>query len=109
MGAVIYKGDTVEIFVSRNNTKKSVCVPSLEGLNIEEAIDKIKKSQLSLGNVQYMLCDDFESGVVLMQSLPEGSYVSLQREMNLVVSKKTEINRMKESHKNIWMTKKRAE
>ena len=108
-GAVIYKGDTVEIFVSRNNTKKSVCVPSLEGTRIGDAIAKIKEMGLSLGKIDYLSCDDMESGVVLSQSLPDGSYVCFGREINLKVSRKTEINQMKESRKNIWMTKKRAE
>ena len=108
-GVALCKGDAVTVFVSRKNADKSVCVPSLEGTRVGDAIAKIKEMGLSLGKIDYLSCDDMESGVVLSQSLPDGSYVCFGREINLKVSRKTEINQMKESRKNIWMTKKRAE
>ena len=108
-GTSLHIGDKVTVFVSRKSESETAVVPSLEGLNFSEALFKIQESGLILGDVSYALCDDTESGVVLSQSLPDGAHVEKSRKINLTVSKKSEINQMKESHKNIWMTKKRAE
>ena len=102
-------GDKITVFVSKKSENKSLCVPSLEGIAFGEAVAKIEECGLVLGDISYIVCDDMESGVVLSQSIPQGAYIEKSRKINLKVSKQTEINRMKESHKNIWMTKKRAE
>lgn len=108
-GTKLYAKEKVTVFVAKKSKNKSVCVPSLEGLNFSEALFKIEECGITLGNVDYALCDDMESGIVLSQSIPMGAYVEKSRKINLTVSKQTEINQTKESHKNIWMTKKRAE
>ena len=109
VGERLSLGDRVTIFVSRKSGNESVRVPSLEGLNFGEAMLKIQESGLALGDIDYALCDDVEGGVVLLQSLPYGMYARKNTKINLTVSKKSETNQTKESHKNIWMTKKRAE
>ena len=108
-GTELSVGQKVTIFTSKKVENKSVCVPNLEGLSFSEALLKIEECGLILGDVSYVLCDDMESGIVLSQSIPSGAYIEKSRKINLTVSKQTEINQTKESHKNIWMTKKRAE
>lgn len=109
VGTSLYVGDRVTVFVSKKSDMESVIVRDFEGLSFSEAIFQIRESGLTIGDISYTSCDDTPIGVVLSQSLPFGAYVKKGRKINLTVSKKSEINQMKESHKNIWMTKKRAE
>ena len=106
--SVIYNGDTVNIIVSRSNKSESVQVPSLEGMEVRDAMRKIKESNLCLGKISYVFCEDVNAGTVLMQSLFEGCYVLEKRTIDITVAK-SEIKPKKESRKNIWMTKEWAE
>lgn len=102
--SIIYDGDTVNIVVSKQNKSKSVQVPFLEGMEVRDAMRKIKESNLSLGKISYVFCEDVNAGTVLRQSLFEGCYVLEKRTIDITVAK-SEIKPKKESRKNIWMTK----
>lgn len=97
--SMILEGDIVNIFVSRKKEQKNIKVPSLEGMEIRDAIRKIKENNLTLGKIEYVFCEDVEKGIVLYQSIISDSYVTLSREISLTVSKQKQIKEMKESRK----------
>ena len=91
-GADIERGDTVTLFVSRNHIHGSVQVKSFVGLPLDEAATEILAQGLTLGEIKQEYSDEHDAGVVISQSISEGSYVLHGSAIDLTVSagKKTE-------------------
>ena len=91
-GTNIERGDTVTLFVSRNHIHGSVQVKSFVGLPLDEAATEILAQGLTLGEIKQEYSNEYAAGMVISQSISEGSYVLHGSAIDLTVSagKKTE-------------------
>ena len=64
-----------------------VPVPNLIGLFYNEALDKIKDSNLEKGSIKFVDYDKSVPNIVLNQNPKEGTKISQNSKINLVISK----------------------
>lgn len=78
--------DKKAVYISEENTRTNT-VPSVEGMHMLCAIEKIKESGFDVGRINYIFCDDIEGGIVLMQSCPSKALLQVNEDIDLYVSK----------------------
>tara|TARA_Y100001970_G_scaffold257772_1_gene336975 strand:- start:3147 stop:3866 length:720 start_codon:yes stop_codon:yes gene_type:complete len=84
----IRKGLGVRLEVSRGLAPNDfVPVPNLIGLFYNEALDKIKDSNLEKGSIKFVDYDKSVPNIVLNQNPKEGTKISQNSKINLVISK----------------------
>ncbi|MCR4896816.1 MAG: Stk1 family PASTA domain-containing Ser/Thr kinase [Lachnospiraceae bacterium] len=84
-------GCTVTVTVSLGPEVVKIPVPKLIGREEDEAIALLVESGLTIGNIDYVNSDTVEAGVVISQSLAEGSYADPGTAVNLQVSRGPEL------------------
>lgn len=83
-GDTAQEGDTVLITVSTGPRQTEV--PSVVGLELDEAEQEIEDARLRVGDVTEEPSDEFDEGQVIRQNPSAGDEVAVRTEVNLVVS-----------------------
>lgn len=86
-GSVAEKGTAIDIVVCKGAKTVNVTVPSLTGLNIEEAKAKLRSNDLQVGAVQYEESTVYSAGTVMWQQYDAGTELKKNSTVNLKVSK----------------------
>lgn len=82
--ALVKKGDTVNIVVSKGSSIKSTIVPSLKGESIDAADSILSISNLKLGEKVPVITDDIsKDGIIFNQSIEAGTKVKEQEVINV--------------------------
>lgn len=82
-GDRLFRGDDLVLYVSTGTDTSYV--PTLIGLDLQEALNRIEEYGLDWGEINYIVSDE-EAGTVLAQVPDPGSYVSADRRISIVVS-----------------------
>lgn len=82
-GAILYKGDTIELTISKGVEKTTV--PSLTGFTQAAAQSKLSQAGLTLGNVTKVY-DSAPSGQVISQTVNSGTTVNKKTSVSITVS-----------------------
>lgn len=83
----VQKGSSVDIVISNGPEIKLVTVPNLIGDTVDKAKDEIKKNNLSLGSISYGTDTNYADGVVINQSIQQGTKVEANQEIIITVNK----------------------
>ncbi|MDO4542284.1 MAG: Stk1 family PASTA domain-containing Ser/Thr kinase, partial [Bacillota bacterium] len=86
------KGSTVTIVVSQGPETKEVKVPDVTGLTLSDAKNQLVAKNLTVGKVSEEYSDSVKEGIVMYQSVKEGTSVDEGTAVNLTVSKGPEEN-----------------
>ena len=87
-GALITRGDCVNVLVSLGLRPRVYKMPDLSGLSLDNAIEMIEKSNLLLGEVRFIFNEDKRKDAITDQE-PLSGYPVFERSLvNLVVNKK---------------------
>lgn len=84
--AKVSYGKTVDLVVSRGSIYQ-VKVPFLEGLNLENALNLLKESELEVGNITYSENQTYLPNTVLRQGISAGELVNKGSKIDLTVVK----------------------
>ncbi len=84
------KGSTVEIIVSKGAEVKVTTVPSLKDKNVADAEAALIQANLKLGNVSSEYSDTVPDGMVIRQSIAEGTEVKEDTAVDITISKGAE-------------------
>ena len=82
--AMVKSGRTIRVVISRG--EKRVFVPSLLERSQRDAELLLARNRLTLGDVTYDFSNVHPEGVIIGQSVPPGTEVSINTRVNLVVS-----------------------
>ena len=85
IGADLREGDRVTLFVGRQRIKGSVKVGIYVGMSREEAASRILMDGLTLGEIQDVPSLEANGGLVISQSIKEGSFVPYGTEIDITV------------------------
>lgn len=98
----VAKGSVVSLLVSkgRGEVEESVLftVPDVVGLRLEEAKRLLAQSNLTVGNVEEVVLEGRDAGIVVSQSPLPGEVVEPGEKINLQVTKLEEAKGLKELH-----------
>jgi len=98
----VAKGSTVSLLVSRGRTEAEeptlITVPDVVGLRLEEAKRLLAQSNLTVGNVEEVVVEGRDEGVVISQSPSSGEEAEPGEKINLQVTKQGETKGLKELH-----------
>lgn len=86
-GSTVEKGATIDITVCSGKKTEKVTVPSLTGLTIDGAREKLNAVGLRLGRVTYTESDIYSKGYVIWQQYESGSQLKKGSFVSLRVSK----------------------
>lgn len=86
-GTMVASGSKVDVVISKGKEKKSVAVPSLVGLSLTDAENKLKANNLALGKVDRQDSTAYSADKVISQETNSGVMVDEQTPINVVVSK----------------------
>lgn len=85
VGEKIESGDTVTIFVSRNHTHAPVRVRNYTNMPLADAAMLIFSDGLAVGEIKYGTSGDEDEGIVISQSIAEGSIAFYGSKVDLTV------------------------
>lgn len=83
----VQKGSSVDIVISSGPEIKLVTVPDLTGDTVDKAKEEIKKNNLSFGGTEYGTNTNYADGVVIGQSIQQGTKVESNSEITITVNK----------------------
>ena len=88
-GATVTKGvSKVTLTISKGPKPKTISVvPLIEGHNQGDAEKRLRENDLNIGNVEYEYSDEIDAGIVISQSVAEGSEVPIYGSISFVVSR----------------------
>ena len=84
-GSTAKEGDTVTIYVSQGT--ETVRVPDVRGMSQQEAQTELGNAGLNIGSVSEEYSDSVDAGLVISQSVSQGSYADVGTRVNLVISR----------------------
>ena len=90
VGQHLNAGDRVTLFVGRRRIRSSVNVGNYVGLSREDAIVNLMADGLALGDVKLVSGQSVNNGIVVGQSIKEGSIVPYGTEINITVGETEE-------------------
>lgn len=85
-GAQLSVGQTVELVVSLGISQETVTMPELIGMDVENALKRLKAEGLTSGSIVYV-DSDLPKGTVTFQSIEQGEEVKEKTVVNLQASK----------------------
>lgn len=91
-GAEAAKGSKVNLLVSKGKTPPKVPMPSLVGLTLEKAKERLTENGLVLGQVNRQDSSTYKEDVVISQDTTAGVLIEQGNTVNLVVSNGTKSN-----------------
>ena len=83
----VQKNSSVDIVISSGPQITLVTVPDLTGDTIDKAKDEIKKNNLTLGSINYGTNTNYADGVVIGQSIQQGTKVEGNQEISITINK----------------------
>ena len=86
-GEKLKKGSTISLNVSDGNGKIEISVPSLIGMNEDEAKAKLKEAGFSIGNISDGYSDEYEEGTVMEQQYEPGTEMEEGSSVGFKISK----------------------
>lgn len=86
----VAKGSTIEITVSKGAEVKVATVPDLKDKNVADAEAALIQVNLKLGNVSQEYSDSVPEGLVIRQSIAEGTEVKEDTAIDITISKGAE-------------------
>jgi len=93
-GTKVKRNSVIDITVSLGAEPNEIIVPDVTGAILDRAVETIKKTGLSIGEITYMINNELLPNTVLFQSISSGSVANVSDTLSLVVSKiDTTINR----------------
>lgn len=85
-GSMLGKGQDVTVIVSNGSEKKEVVAPRLAGLTEVQARNKLSEVKLNTGTVSHQYSDTVTEGLVVSQSIPEGTNMDEGASIDFVIS-----------------------
>ena len=85
-GSMLGKGQDVTVVVSNGSEKKEVPAPGLSGLTEVQARNKLSEVKLNTGTVSHQYSDSVTEGLVISQSIPEGTNMQEGASIDFVIS-----------------------
>ncbi|MCT4687371.1 Stk1 family PASTA domain-containing Ser/Thr kinase [Vallitalea sp.] len=85
-GTKLKKGEVVTIFVSKGKEEKTVIVPNLKELTEQQAVNKLNKTNLELGNVTRINHDTVAKGKIINQTVDPGEEVKENYVIDIAIS-----------------------
>ena len=84
----VQAGSEVDVTVSlgKKEETKNVSVPNFVGNYEEDAISIARENNLVVNKIDYKYSDDYEKGIVISQSIPQGTQVAEKTSIDFVVS-----------------------
>lgn len=82
----VAKGSTVNIVISNGPDVKTVAVPKVTGISESAARSSLEALKLAVGNVSHENSDTVEKGLVIRQSIAEGTEVNEGTSVDIVIS-----------------------
>ena len=85
----VQAGSEVDVTVSLGKEEpevKNVTMPNFVGNYEEDAISIARENNLVVNKIDYKYSDDYEKGIVISQSIPQGTQVAEQTSIDFVVS-----------------------
>ncbi len=98
-GTVINAGDTVEVIVSSGLGGADVWMPDLTGKNEAEVLIEMAHNKLIVGKITYEESEDEDAGIILEQSVKEGTGIFYYTVVDFVVSLGSEDEETTETEK----------
>jgi len=84
-GSTVKENTEINLVVAKKDGGEKIVVPSLTGMNIEDAINELKEVGLGVGNVETKKSGQAR-GTVLAQDPPAGTYADKGRAVHLKIS-----------------------
>ena len=88
--SAINKGDKITLFVSQERVEHPVRVRDLSGMSREEAVKVLMSDGLLLGRIVTLPSEKSCDGIVMGQSIPQGSLVKLGTKIDITVAEYSE-------------------
>ena len=88
-GTVREVGSKINLVVCSGKKTEEVSVPSLTGLTLEKAEQKLKKAGLKRGQVDYEQSDVYGEGYVMWQQYQAGTAIKKGTKVDIIVSQGT--------------------
>ncbi|MBR4515552.1 MAG: protein kinase [Lachnospiraceae bacterium] len=85
-GSMLGKGQDITVVVSNGSEKKEVSAPKLAGLTEVQARNKLSEVKLNTGSVSHQYSDSVTEGLVISQSIPEGTNMDEGSAIDFVIS-----------------------
>ena len=85
-GSMLGKGQDVTVIVSNGSEKKEVVAPRLAGLTEVQARNKLSEVKLNTGTVSHQYSDTVTEGLVVSQSIPDGTNMDEGASIDFVIS-----------------------
>ena len=84
----VQAGSEVDVTLSlgKKEETKNVSVPNFVGNYEEDAISIARENNLVVNKIDYKYSDDYEKGIVISQSIPQGTQVAEKTSIDFVVS-----------------------
>ncbi len=84
----VQAGSEVDVTVSlgKKEETKNVSVPNFVGNYEEDAISIARENNLVVNKIDYKYSDDYDKGIVISQSIPQGTQVAEKTSIDFVVS-----------------------
>lgn len=89
-GQEVPANSKVRIIVSQGPEEAIVLLPSLEGLTLAQAEDRLDRINVNIGNITYQESTEFEEGVIIDQSIESGEEVTEESFVDIVISQNSE-------------------
>ncbi|MEN6326805.1 MAG: protein kinase [Syntrophomonas sp.] len=86
-GSMVKKGTRVTLMISKGKTPEKIAMPNLLGSTLEEATNKLKESNLVLGEVKRQDSNDYYPDQVMAQGVAADVLVDQQSTIELTISK----------------------
>lgn len=86
-GSMVKKGTRVTLMISKGKTPEKIAMPKLLGSTLEEATNKLKESNLILGEVKHQESNDYYPDQVMAQGVAADVLVEQQSTIDLTISK----------------------
>ncbi len=85
-GSKAAKGSTIVLTISNGSEVKEVAAPNLKGLTEEQAVNELTRLKLVKGNVTHEYSDTVEKGLVISQSVANGTTLKEGDSIDFVIS-----------------------
>jgi len=86
-GQRVASNTSVNIVISRGPETRTAAVPNLQGVTRNEAENRLRGVELTLGSVSEQYSDTVSAGMVISQSVAAGQTVDVGTSVNIVISR----------------------
>ena len=87
-GTLAERGTAVDLLTSLGNRPVELLMPHLEGDSMRDALLLLERSQLSMGQIEYVAEDDLPEDIVLKHDPPSGFPIPIGSLVNLTINRR---------------------